>query len=206
VRAEHLPCDLATAEARAALGERVEALGLRVDLLVNSAGLGSYGDFAEADPQGQARQVRVMCEAVVDLCGAFAPAMVGRRSGGISIVSSSLAFFPVARYATYGAAKAFGLSFGESLHAELRPAGVAVSTLCPGTVDTEFFAANGPQPIQHTVPGPLWKSADVVARAAVDGLTHNRRVVVPGAPMRALMASSRLVPRTLLLRTVSRLV
>ncbi len=206
VRAEPLPCDLADAEARSTLAERVEALDLRVDVLVNSAGLGSYGDLIGSDPQQQAQQVRVMCEAVVELCGAFAPAMAARRSGAISIVSSGLAFFPAARYATYGASKAFGLTFGESLHTELRPSGVAVSTLCPGPVDTEFFAANGPQPAQGAMPRLLWKNADAVALAAIDGLARNRRVVVPGAPLRALLSCSRLVPRTALLRAADRLV
>lgn len=206
VRAEHLPCDLARAEARGALAERVEGLGLRVDVLVSNAGLGTYGNFVESDPRRQTQQVRVMCESVVELCSTFAPAMTARRRGCISIVSSGLAFFPAPRYATYGASKAFGLAFGESLHTELRPSGVAVSTLCPGGVETEFFAANGPQPIQRTMPRLLWKSADAVALAAVDGLERNRRVVVPGTPVRALIASGRLLPRSLLLRSLSRLV
>jgi short-subunit dehydrogenase len=206
VRVEPVPCDLADAEARSALAGRVEALGRRVDVLINSAGLGSYGDFIGSSPRQQIQQVQVMCEAVVELCGAFAPAMAARGSGAISIVSSSLAFFPAARYATYGASKAFGLAFGESLHAELRPSGVAVSTLCPGPVDTEFFAANGPQPVQGLMPRLFWRSAGDVALAAIDGLARNQRVVVPGAPLRAVLSCGRLVPRTVLLLATNRLV
>ena len=206
VRAEALACDLADAGARATLAERVEALGLRADVLVNNAGLGSYGSFVAADRQREIRQVRVMCEAVVDLCGAFAPAMATRGDGAILIVSSSLALMPMARYATYGATRSFCLSFGESLHAELRHAGVAVTALCPGPVETEFFAANGPQPVQGMVPGPMWKSAGAVARAAVDGMARNRRLVIPGATMRTAMAAARLVPQAVRLRVLDRFV
>jgi short-subunit dehydrogenase len=206
VRAEPLACDLADAEARATLAERVEALGLRVDTLVNNAGLGSYGAFVAADRDRETRQVQVMCEAVVDLCGAFAPAMATRGGGGVLIVSSSLALMPMARYATYGATRSFCLSFGESLHAELRGAGVAVSVLCPGPVETEFFATNGPQPVQSLVPAPMWTSPGAVATAAVDGLSHNRRVIIPGALMRTAMAAARLVPQSLRLRALDRFV
>ncbi len=138
IRAEVIACDLADAAARGALAARVEARQLRVDVLVNNAGLGSYGAFVDLDRQREVKQVRVTCEAVVELCGAFLPAMAARRSGAVLIVSSSLGLQPTARYATYGATKAFCLAFGESLHAELRAAGVAVSTLCPGPVATEF--------------------------------------------------------------------
>jgi short-subunit dehydrogenase len=206
VRAEPLACDLADAEARALLAERVEALGMHVDVLVNNAGLGSYGAFVAADRKREALQVRVMCEAVVDLCGSFAPAMATRGGGAILIVSSSLALVPMARYATYGATRAFCLSFGESLHAELRQADVAVTTLCPGPVETGFFAANGPQPVQNMVPKPMWQSAGTVARVAIDGLSRNRRVVIPGASMRTAMAGARLVPRAARLRVLDRLV
>ncbi|MQA84908.1 MAG: SDR family NAD(P)-dependent oxidoreductase [Streptosporangiales bacterium] len=204
VRAEVLACDLADAAARGALPGRVEALGLRVDVLVNNAGLGTHGRFVELDAAREAEQVRVLCEAVVDLCGAFAPAMAARRSGGVLIVSSLSGFQPVPNTATYAAAKAFSLSFGETLHAELRGCGVSVTTLCPGPVDTEFFEVSGPHPTQRVFPKPLWETAEAVARAGIEGLARNRRVVVPGAAMRALVASGRLAPGGLRLWVLDR--
>jgi short-subunit dehydrogenase len=201
-RAEWIRCDLADAAARTRLAGEIESLGLRVDVLVNSAGLGSHGPFSRLDPSRELEQVRVGCEAVVDLCGAFVPAMATRRRGAVLIVSSGLGFQPVARQATYGAGKAFGISFGDALHAELRPEGVAVCTVCPGPVETEFFVANGPNPAQG-LPRFLWRSADQVAAAAIGGLEHNRRVVIPGAPLRALISASRLTPPGLRLRVVA---
>lgn len=206
VRAEPLPCDLADAAARAALAGRLAELGLAVEILVNDAGLGTYGDFVEADHDRQLEQVRVMSEAVVDLSRTFAPAMAERRRGAILTVSSGLAMVPMARYATYSATRAFCLAFGDALHTELRRRGVAVTTVCPGGVESEFFAANGPQPVERVLPRFIWRTPKQVAREAIDALARNKRVLVPGRPLRALIASSKLVPRGLMLAAMDRFV
>jgi hypothetical protein len=83
-----MPGDLTDPTARRALVDRVEALGLRVDVLVNNAGVGTNGRFIELDRAGELEQVHLLCEALVDLCGAFVPAMARRRSGAVLIVSS----------------------------------------------------------------------------------------------------------------------
>lgn len=204
VRAEAVPCDLTDSAARAALADRVRALGLHVDVLVSNAGIGSHGPFVELDVFTEVEQVRLMCESCVELCGAFTPTMVERRAGAILIVASVSAFQPVPNTATYGAAKAFLLSFGEALHAELRSSGVAVSTLCPGPVRTEFFQADSAHPSERVFPSPFWQTAQQVAREAVDGLAHNRRVIVPGKINRLLAASGRLAPHALQLRLLER--
>jgi uncharacterized protein len=200
IRAEVIPCDLVDSAARAGLPGRVKTLGLRVDVLVNNAGMGSFGRFVDLPGAQELDQVRVLCEAVVDLCHAFCPGMVARRSGGILIVSSTTGFQPAARYATYAAAKAFSLSFGQSLHQELKPSGVAVTTVCPGPVRTEFFDVSSAEPVR--LPKGMWASPEQVARAAIEGLERNRRVVVPGTAMRALMTSSRYSPTSLQLRVM----
>jgi short-subunit dehydrogenase len=204
VRAEALPCDLADPADRAALADQVSRLGLRVDLLASNAGLGSHGRFSELDPAGEVGQVRVMCEASVQLCGIFAPPMVQRGAGAILIVGSISAFQPVPNTATYGAAKAFLLSFGEALHSELRGSGVAVTTLCPGPVRTEFFKPGVEHPSERIIPAPLWKSPEAIARAGIQGLSRNRRVVIPGAAARLLAAGGRFSPHLLQLRVVER--
>jgi short-subunit dehydrogenase len=204
VRAEVLACDLADPVARATLPARLEELGLRADLLVNNAGFGGYGDFVELDPEREVEQVRLMCEAVVALCGAFAPTMAARRSGGVLILSSTTGFQPTARYATYAAAKAFSLSFGQSLHAELRRSGVAVTTVCPGPVKTDFFSKNEVSPVR--LPKPMWVTPEGVAQAALDGLARNKRLVIPGTAVRGLMAASRMSPTGLQLRVMELLV
>jgi uncharacterized protein len=204
IRAEVLGCDLADPAARSTLPARIDELSLRVDVLVNNAGFGGYGEFVELDPTREVEQVRVMCEAPVALCGAFVPGMARRGSGAVLILSSTTGFQPTARYATYAAAKAFSLSFGQSLHAELRRSNVAVTTVCPGPVKTDFFAVNEVEPVR--LPKPMWVTAEGVARAALNGLARNRRVVIPGAAVRALMASSRMSPTGLQLRVMDVLV
>jgi short-subunit dehydrogenase len=200
IRAEVLGCDLADPAVRDTLPARIAELGLRVDVLVNNAGFGSYGSFVELDQRGEVEQVRVLCEAVVALCGAFVPAMVERRSGAVLILSSTTGFQPTARYATYAAAKAFSLSFGQSLHEEVRRSGVAVTTVCPGPVETEFFSRNEVRPVR--LPKAMWATPEEVARVALEGLSRNRRVVIPGAALRALMTASRVSPAGLQLRVM----
>jgi short-subunit dehydrogenase len=205
IRAEALACDLADPEQRSALPARLEHLGLRVDVLVNCAGIGAYGRFVELDPERELLGVRLMCEAVVDLCHAFAPAMARRRTGAILFVSSGIAMYSVPGYAAYGAAKAFELSFGEALRAELRGSRVAVTTLCPGPVETGFFAANGPQLVERGMPRFLWEDPEDVAGIAIRALDRNRRVAMPGRLMRAMMGSGRHVPRAVQARALARL-
>jgi uncharacterized protein len=166
--------------------------------------LGSHGAFVGLNPAREVEQVRVMCEAVVELCGAFVPAMTARRSGAVLIISSTARFQPAARYATYGAVKAFLLSFGQSLHAEPRRSGVAVTTVCPGPVETDFFDVNHVQAVR--LPRALWTTSERVAEVALSAVSRNRRVVIPGAAMRVLMASSRLSPAAVQLRVMDLLV
>jgi uncharacterized protein len=200
IRAEVIACDLADPAQLAALPSRVDELGLRVDVLVNNAGFGSYGPFVELDAGREVDQVRVLCEAVVALCGAFVPRMAERGSGAVLILSSTTGFQPTARYATYAAAKAFSLSFGQSLREELRRSGVAVTTVCPGPVTTEFFDVSDVRPVR--LPKRMWVTPDEVAQAALDGLARNRRLVIPNVAVRALMASSRMSPAGLQLRVM----
>ncbi|MGA2165331.1 MAG: SDR family oxidoreductase [Solirubrobacteraceae bacterium] len=204
VRAEAVRCDLTDPVARASLADRLQALGLRVDVLVSNAGIGTHGRLVELNPSKEVEQVQLMCEACVELCRVFAPTMVVRRSGAVLIVASLSAFQPVPNTATYGAAKAFLLSFGEALHAELRPLGITVSTLCPGPVRTEIFNADEKHPSERVFPAPAWLTAQRVARDAVDGLAHNRRVIVPGYINRLLAKSGRLIPHGLQLRVIER--
>ena len=106
VSATPLACDLTDSVARGGLPARVAELGLEVDVLVNNAGFGTAGPFVEQDVEAEIAQVRILCEAVVDLTGRFAPAMAERRRGAILTLASSSGFQPLPQTAGYGAAKA----------------------------------------------------------------------------------------------------
>ncbi|HEX3174901.1 MAG TPA: SDR family NAD(P)-dependent oxidoreductase [Solirubrobacterales bacterium] len=114
--------------------------------------------------------------------------MAERRRGAVLIVSSALALLPMSGYATYCGTRAFCLAFGDALHAEMRRPGVAVTTVCPGGVSSEFFVANGPQPVQWSMPRMMWRTPEQVAAEAIDALARNKRMLVPGRSMRAMMA------------------
>jgi short-subunit dehydrogenase len=166
---------------------------------VNNAGFGSGGRFVELDGDRETSIVRTNCEAVVGLSSTFLPQMVERGHGAVLNVASLIAFQPVPFQATYGASKAFVLSFSDALHEELRGAGVTVTAVCPGPVRTEFGDAGGFGGADDRIPSFLWLSATFVARAAVIGLERGERVVVPGPINQMAALYGQHLPRSLLL-------
>ena len=177
VKVETVAADLSTASGVSAL---IDHVGDRpIEVLVNNAGFGSYGPFAEADPDREADEVAVDVSAVVTLARTFLPGMLARRSGGILNVASAIAFQPAPYQAVYGASKAFVLSFSEALWAEARAAGVAVTALCPGPTRTGFVDALGAD-VGHTAiysrlaePGPVIEAGLQGARQGPCG-RHSR--------------------------------
>jgi short-subunit dehydrogenase len=208
IRAETLGCDLSKPPARDRLPGRVGSLELEVHVLVNNAGFATGGPFAQSDPQRELEQVRVLVEAPVALTSAFLPAMVQRGRGAILNVASTAGMQPLPYSAGYSAAKAYMLTFSEALHQEVRGAGVTVTALAPGPVDTEFWDQAGWQvggrSFEKAVPTPVKPSARDVARAGVSGLASGRRVVVPGLSMRAGMLAARYVPHAVKLPVIEK--
>jgi short-subunit dehydrogenase len=190
--------DLSKKDAAAKLMADVEANGEQVDLLVNNAGFGLIGRFAELDAKRQRQMIDLNVGTLTDLCRAVAPAMIKRKSGGILNVASTAAFQPGPNMAVYFATKAFVLSLTEALHEELKPHNVHVSALCPGPTRTEFgevagFGGNG------LFDRVAMESPEVVA-AGLDGLDRNRAVVVPGLANKIGAISTRFAPRSVVRR------
>jgi short-subunit dehydrogenase len=203
--AHPLPADLADRTDRAGLADRVAALGLSVDVLVNNAGLSTVGPVAACDPDAELNMIEVDVVAVADLCSRFLPAMVGRGRGALLNVASTAAFQPLPGQAGYSAAKAFVLSYTQSLAGELRGTGVSATALCPGPVETAFGATAGlSREDERVLPGFLWVSAADVAKAGVDGLERGRLVVIPGVANRVTAQLAQLTPRSVLLPILAR--
>ncbi|HEX6712393.1 MAG TPA: SDR family NAD(P)-dependent oxidoreductase, partial [Thermoleophilaceae bacterium] len=129
--------------------------------------------------------------------------MAERGSGAVLNLASTASFQPLPMQAGYAATKAFVLSFSESLHAELRGQGVAVTALCPGPVKTEFVDV-AEIPGADLMPDLFWANAEQVAKAGVKGLERGKRVVIPGALNRAGAIGGQHAPRSLVLRLTSR--
>jgi hypothetical protein len=156
---------------------------------------------ARAERAAELAMVRTDVEAVVDLCTLFVPPMVTRHRGAVLNTASTAAFQPLPGQAGYGASKAFVLSYGRALGAELRGSGVTVTTLCPGPVETGFAETAGltDDEASESLPKFMWVPAADVAKAAVDALDAGRPVVIPGAANRASAALAHLAPKSLIL-------
>lgn len=186
--------DLSTENAATKLMADVADKGETVDLLVNNAGFGLIGRFADLDAKRERQMVDLNVASLTDLCRAAVPSMIERRSGAILNVASTAGFQPGPNMAVYFATKAFVLSLSEALHEELKPFGVKVSCLCPGPTRTEFgevagFGGNG------LFDKVAMNAVDVV-KAGLDGLEKNKAVVVPGVINKAGAISGRFVPRS----------
>jgi short-subunit dehydrogenase/uncharacterized protein YndB with AHSA1/START domain len=192
VRVETVAADLSTPSGLSALLDHVR--DRPIEVLVNNAGFGSYGAFAEADADREADELAVDVSAVVALARAFLPGMLARRSGGILNVASAIAFQPAPYQAVYAASKAFVLSFSQALWAEARGAGVAVTALCPGPTRTGFVDALGAD-VGHTAIYRRLADPEPVIEAGLRGLDKGRAVVVPGVRNKLIAASGRFMPR-----------
>lgn len=162
-----LPADLTEPDAVDGLVEQLRAAGVSIDVLINNAGVGSTGPFAETAPDVLARQLQLNCLALVALTRALLPGMLARGRGAVLDVASSAAFQPLPRMAVYAATKAFVLSFTEALWVELRGTGVQVVALCPGVTSTDFFVTAGEVPLR--VSGTAQHVAAVAVRALASG-------------------------------------
>jgi len=195
VAAEVIASDLAASAAPAALIAEVAKRGLAIDTLINNAGFGARGAFAEIDRAEQARMIDLNCRALMELCHCVLPEMIARRSGGILNVASTAAFQPGPWMSVYYATKAFVLSFSEGLHEEVKAHGVHVSALCPGPTRTEFAD------VADMADSELFKrfatAPEAVVRDGLRALNANKAVEVSGA-MNGLMAGAiRFAPRGL---------
>jgi uncharacterized protein len=198
-----VPADLSRAEQVSRVA--THAAAAQVDVLVNNAGFGTYGTFADLDPGREHAEVMVNAVAVVDLTHAVLPWMLARRRGGIITVASSIAFQPSPHQAVYGATKAFALAFSEALWAETRGTGVRILALCPGPVATGFFASLGdPAATSSIIYQRTADPADVV-RAGLRGFDHDAMTIIPGLRTRLLAQGHRFLPRTVMARMTGKM-
>jgi uncharacterized protein len=187
--------DLSRKDSAAKLLADLHANDEVVDLLVNNAGFGLIGRFAELDAKRERQMIDLNVGTLTDLCRAVAPGMIERKSGGIINVASTAAFQPGPKMAVYFATKAFVLSLTEALHEELKPHGIKVSCLCPGPTRTEFgdvagFGGNG-------LFDKVAMNAPEVVKAGLDGFDKNKAVVVPGLINKVGAVSGRFAPRAM---------
>ena len=179
--------------------ESLDREKLEVDLLINNAGLGDSGPFAQSDPDRNKEMTLLNVATLTLITRHFLPQMIAKHRGAVLNVSSSAGFLPIPLSAVYAATKAYVTSFSEALRAELYGTGVGVCALCPGPVVTEFQRVAKREGAQPDI-GPqfLVVTVEQVVRDALTALETDRPIVIPGFAMKLLMLVARLMPMPVL--------
>ncbi|HUK31523.1 MAG TPA: SDR family oxidoreductase [Candidatus Acidoferrum sp.] len=201
IRIEICAADLAQTSGPEEVFEFTKGKGIDVELLVNNAGFGAYGHFANMKLERILEMVQVNVSAVVHLTHLYLPLMIARKRGDILIVGSTASFQGVPFLTTYGATKAFDLVFAEALAEETRPHGVRVCALCPGSTTSEFHHVAG-QP-KHIL--RKQETAEKVARTGLRALASGKSYVISGTKNYAGAHIQRLLPRSFATRIVGKM-
>ncbi|MCA1055509.1 SDR family oxidoreductase [Rossellomorea aquimaris] len=201
VKAHVVPADLAKAGASKSLYEEVTAKGIGVDILINNAGFGLFGEFEQTELQKEVDMIQVNVTALTELSKYFGKDMVKRKTGQILNVASTAAFQPGPLMAVYYATKAYVLSLSEALANEWGEHGVSVMALCPGATKTGFSDAAELEQSKLFQSGVM-SVEDVVDEAFKSMMEKKKVVIVPGMKNRLLAGSIRFMPRKMVTNIV----
>lgn len=190
-----IPADLAKADAPRQIFSEIERRGLQVDVLVNNAGFGSYGPFAESDHQTDLDMIQVNIAALTTLAKLALPGMLARKRGRIMNVASTAGFQPGPLMAVYYATKAYVIMFSEAIANEVKGSGVTVTCFCPGATATKFAGRAKMEESRLFKMGAM-RSEDV-ARAGYKGMMAGKTLVIPGVINKTIAMSVRFSPRKL---------
>ena len=188
------PADLSKAGAAEEVFRFVQEQGLSVDVLINNAGFGDAGCFAERPWQKQADMVQVNITALMELTHCFLGPMLAKGSGKILNLSSVAAFSAGPEMSVYYASMAFVRSFSEAVAEEVKGSGVTVTALCPGPTRTGFEKAAGMK--EGSVMFRRARSAKEAAAAGVRALDRGDALAYDGAFTKVMSVCARLMPRT----------
>lgn len=177
ITAHYIAADLIKEDAVAMVHDETQKRGFEIDWLINNAGFGSMGDFAQLDGENELNIIRLNVLALVSLTHRYVAGMRERKSGTVVNVSSTAGFQPIPFFATYAATKAFVTSFTEAIAEENRPFGIRILALCPGTTRTNFFAASK---IDDPVQMKGLQTPEQVVETALKALKSGRSKVVSG--------------------------
>ncbi len=190
VTTEVFPADLADSNAPEKIFAFTKEKGIEIELLINNAGFGQYGEFHSVEKQRLLDMVQVNCHAVVHLTRLYLPEMVARRRGDILILASTASFQAVPYISAYAATKAFDLLFAEGLAEEMKPYGIRVCALCPGSTESEFHIVSGQEKFKRNA-----ETAEKVAHTGLKALAAGKSYVISGLGNYLGAHGERLVPR-----------
>lgn len=200
IMAHYVAIDLNDYQADLRLFKETVNHGMEVEWLINNAGFGSMGDFAELEIENELEMIGLNIMALVALTHRYLQLMRERKSGTIINVASTAGFQPIPFMATYAATKAFVTSFTEAVAEENRPFGIRVMALCPGATETNFFAASD---IKDPVKIKGMQKPEEVVEAALNGLEKGKQKVVSGWINSLVAHAATLAPNSLVTRSIA---
>jgi uncharacterized protein len=198
VKTEVFVADLTEPSAPEKIFSFTKEKGIEIELLINNAGFGQLGEFPSVDTQRLLDMVQVNCSAVVHLTRLYLPEMVARRRGDVLILASTASFQAVPYISTYAATKAFDLLFAEGLAEEMKPYGIRVCALCPGSTESEFHIVAGQEKFKKNA-----ETAEKVARTGLKALAAGKSYVISGLGNYLAAHGERLVPRHFVTRVAA---
>ncbi len=203
IHTEIFVADLSQPGAPEKIFQFTKAQGIEIELLINNAGFGAYGEFPTVETLKLTEMVQVNCAAVVHLTRLYLPEMVAREHGDVLMVASTASFQSVPYISTYAATKAFDLLFAEGLAEEMRPHGIRVCALCPGSTESEFAEVAGQKHIAATRANR--ETAEKVARTGLRALAAGKSYVISGLANYLGVLGQRLVSRGFVARIAARM-
>jgi short-subunit dehydrogenase len=186
--------DLSEDSAAEEIFNETQADKLFINILVNNAGFGQYGNFLETELAHEIKMIQVNIITLTKLTKLYSREMGNNGGGKILNVASTAAFLPGPFMAVYYATKAYVLNFSEALAKELSDSGITVTTFCPGTTKTNFHK-NADIEINGTIKEKIIMEAEDAARQGYDGLKGGKSLVIPGVRNKLLTFGIKLVPR-----------
>jgi uncharacterized protein len=191
-----IPMDLSDSGAPQQLYDRIQAEDIQVNVLINNAGFGLYGEFVDIDWGREKEMLQLNIMTVAHLTKLFGRDMVERDFGYILNVASNSAYQPTPMFATYGGSKSFVLNFSEALNYEWRHTNVHCTAISPGPVVTEFQQVAG-QSEQHPYVRMVNMESAQVARIGIKAMLKGRSSIVPGWKVSVTAWISQRAPRRL---------
>ncbi len=203
INATVIPIDLSAPDGPEKLVEAIGEQGIEIDILINNAGFGLGGPFAETDITREVEMIGLNITALTYLTKTFLGPMLARHAGRIMNVASTAGFQPGPLMSVYYASKAYVISFSEAIAEELRDSGITVTTFCPGPTATNFAKEAGLENSRLFRMGGVARAGEA-AEFAYSAMMSGKRIAVPGWRNKIIAQSNRFAPRSLITRIAKR--
>lgn len=190
-----LGLDLASSEDIKSLFSYIEINKLNVNILVNNAGIGTFGDFNDIEWEKEEALIDINIKALTQLTKYFLPKIVECKNGGILNVASTAAFCSGPRMAAYYASKAYVLNLTEAIYEEYKGNGIKISCLCPGPVKTSFQGKAGIK--KSEAAKKYLMDAEEVAKVCYKDFNKGKLIIIPGMKNRLLVMGNKILPRSI---------